>query len=117
MLTLTLIILIIALITLIFFTVIIRVREKSIKENEKITPFECGFSPLKKARRPFSIRFFIVTLIFLIFDIEIAILLPIRILAKIGNNPIFTSMSFIIVIILTAGLIHEWNQGALNWIN
>lgn len=116
MLTLSFIVFVIFIITIIFFIIIIITREKAIKENEKITPFECGFSPLKKARRPFSMRFFIVTLIFLIFDIEIALLLPIGILSKIANNPIFTNISFIIVIILTLGLIHEWKQGALNWI-
>lgn len=92
-------------------------REKSLKEREKITPFECGFSPFKKARRPFSIRFFITTLIFLIFDIEIALLLPLGILSKSTNNMITYSLGFIVTLILILGLLHEWKQGALNWVD
>lgn len=90
--------------------------EKSIKEREKITPFECGFSPYKKARRPFSLRFFITTLIFLIFDIEIALVLPIGILVKISNHNFWLITSILIVAILLIGLLHEWKNGALNWI-
>lgn len=90
--------------------------EKSVKEREKITPFECGFSPFKKARRPFSIRFFITTLIFLIFDIEIALLLPLGILVKLSNTQNLIYIRILVTFILLIGLLHEWKKGALNWV-
>ena len=82
-------------------------REKSKKEREKITPFECGFSPFKKARSPFSMRFFSVTLIFLIFDIEIALLMPLGVLQKIENLSTLLNLGLIVTIILLRGLLHE----------
>lgn len=91
-------------------------REKSSKEREKITPFECGFSPFKKARSPFSLRFFVTTLIFLIFDIEIALLLPLGLLAKLTDPFLIINIGLIVTVILLLGLLHEWKQGALNWV-
>ena len=91
-------------------------REKSIKEREKTTPFECGFSPIKKRRSPFSLRFFVVTLIFLIFDIEIALVLPIGLLAATMRKIKWFITTILILIILIGGLLHEWKNGALNWI-
>lgn len=103
-------------ISILIILITLTIREKSIKEREKITPFECGFSPFKKARRPFSIRFFIVTLIFLIFDIEIALVLPIGILAKNNHITIWAMTAVIVIIVLLVGLLHEWKNGALNWV-
>ena len=116
MLTLSIIILLSFIISLIIIILAIRLGEKSLKEREKITPFECGFSPFKKARRPFSLRFFIVTLIFLIFDIEIALLLPLGLITKITNFTITSLVGLLVVFILVGGLLHEWKQGALNWV-
>nr|YP_010252269.1 NADH dehydrogenase subunit 3 [Grandidierella taihuensis]QTX95227.1 NADH dehydrogenase subunit 3 [Grandidierella taihuensis] len=90
--------------------------EKSKKEREKSTPFECGFSPFKKARSPFSLRFFMITLIFLIFDIELALLLPLGVLTLSSSKITISILGAIVTIILVGGLLHEWNQGALNWV-
>ena len=117
MLTLSLIIFASIIISAVFVFLTFSLREKSKNWYEKLTPFECGFSPLKKTRTPFSLRFFIVTLIFLIFDIEIALILPIRVLFKIADKPLFNSLILFIIFVLTVGLFHEWKQGALNWIN
>jgi len=105
-----------ALISLALVIITYLLREKSIKEREKITPFECGFSPYKKARRPFSLRFFVTTLIFLIFDIEIALVVPIGILIKISNYNFWVITRILVIFILLVGLLHEWKNGALNWI-
>nr|QEJ81958.1 NADH dehydrogenase subunit 3 [Metacrangonyx sp. n. DJ2019] len=90
--------------------------KKMMKEREKNSSFECGFDPFKKARTSFSIRFFLVAIIFLIFDIEIVILMPVGILINYIAVSYFSLVSAIIVVILIVGLAHEWNQGALNWI-
>nr|ACY00191.1 NADH dehydrogenase subunit 3 [Bacillus atticus] len=91
------------------------ISKKSIMDREKNSPFECGFDPKSSPRIPFSLKFFLIAVIFLIFDIEIALLLPMMptmILSEM-NQWMMTSMVFIMILIM--GLYHEWNQGALNW--
>nr|YP_009517136.1 NADH dehydrogenase subunit 3 [Pristis pristis]AYE93047.1 NADH dehydrogenase subunit 3 [Pristis pristis] len=84
-------------------------------DNEKMSPYECGFDPLGSARLPFSLRFFLVAILFLLFDLEIALLLPL----PWGNqldSPLSTILwTAIILILLTMGLIYEWLQGGLEW--
>ncbi|BBV28441.1 NADH dehydrogenase subunit 3 (mitochondrion) [Teleogryllus occipitalis] len=89
--------------------------KKSLLDREKMSPFECGFDPKSSARLPFSLRFFLIAVIFLIFDVEIALIMPAMII-QMSSNPlcwIFTLMFFILILLL--GLYHEWNQGALQW--
>nr|QQQ88821.1 NADH dehydrogenase subunit 3 [Hyalella latimana] len=86
------------------------------KSREKVSPFECGFDPFKKSRIPFSLRFFLITVIFLVFDVEIALLFPLGLL-KITSDLVFVGLSgLILILVLSLGLVHEWNQGGLNWI-
>nr|YP_009233233.1 NADH dehydrogenase subunit 3 [Hemigaleus microstoma]AMB27113.1 NADH dehydrogenase subunit 3 [Hemigaleus microstoma] len=84
-------------------------------DNEKLSPYECGFDPLGSARLPFSLRFFLVAILFLLFDLEIALLLPL----PWGNQlstPLYTLFwATTILILLTLGLIYEWSQGGLEW--
>nr|QDA21725.1 NADH dehydrogenase subunit 3 [Deielia phaon] len=89
--------------------------KKSIIDREKSSPFECGFDPFNKSRIPFSLRFFLIAVIFLIFDVEIAILLPI--IESLGSSKItsWSLVTIIFIVILLVGLYHEWNQGALEW--
>lgn len=90
---------------------------KKLKNNfEKISPFECGFNPFKFQRIPFSLRFFLITIIFLIFDVEIALIFPIILNFKISNIIIWIISIIFFILILIIGIIYEWNQGALNWI-
>nr|YP_010894904.1 NADH dehydrogenase subunit 3 [Phortica tanabei]WJW73417.1 NADH dehydrogenase subunit 3 [Phortica tanabei] len=89
--------------------------KKSLVDREKSSPFECGFDPKSSSRLPFSLRFFLITIIFLIFDVEIALILPMIIILKFSNLMIWTITSIIFILILLIGLYHEWNQGMLNW--
>nr|YP_009252451.1 NADH dehydrogenase subunit 3 [Caryanda sp. ZH-2016]ANA10345.1 NADH dehydrogenase subunit 3 [Caryanda sp. ZH-2016] len=89
--------------------------KKMINNREKSSPFECGFDPKSSARMPFSLRFFLIAVIFLIFDVEIALILPIVIIMKTSNIIIWMSSSMFFIIVLLGGLYHEWNQGALKW--
>nr|AFQ62419.1 NADH dehydrogenase subunit 3 [Meru phyllisae] len=93
------------------------ISKKTFYDREKNSPFECGFDPMNSSRLPFSIHFFMIAIIFLIFDVEITLLLP---MIKIVNYSSFYSWMltfFLFIIILILGLYHEWNNGALKWSN
>nr|YP_007474232.1 NADH dehydrogenase subunit 3 [Austinograea rodriguezensis]AEX32622.1 NADH dehydrogenase subunit 3 [Austinograea rodriguezensis] len=89
--------------------------KKTIMDREKNSPYECGFDPNGSARLPFSLRFFLIAVIFLIFDVEITLLLPIASIVNVTNifSWIFTSTLFLVILLL--GLYYEWHQGALSW--
>nr|AVN67770.1 NADH dehydrogenase subunit 3 [Periplaneta australasiae] len=89
--------------------------KKQIEDREKSSPFECGFDPKSSARLPFSLRFFLIAVIFLIFDVEIALLLPMTIILYTSSILMWTIISTMFLLILLAGLYHEWNQGSLEW--
>nr|YP_009092249.1 NADH dehydrogenase subunit 3 [Ceracris versicolor]AHV78321.1 NADH dehydrogenase subunit 3 [Ceracris versicolor] len=89
--------------------------KKMIYDREKSSPFECGFDPKSSARMPFSLRFFLIAMIFLIFDVEIALILPIVVIMKTSNMMMWTLSTMFFIIVLLSGLYHEWNQGALQW--
>nr|QXP43569.1 NADH dehydrogenase subunit 3 [Xenopsylla cheopis] len=88
---------------------------KQIYDQEKNSPFECGFDPMSSSRMPFSLHFFLIAIIFLIFDIEIALMLPMinTYSCSIKNYWIITSIIFIMILLI--GLFYEWNQGMLKW--
>nr|ATD83307.1 NADH dehydrogenase subunit 3 [Chrysophlegma miniaceum] len=84
-------------------------------DSEKLSPYECGFDPLGSARLPFSIRFFLVAILFLLFDLEIALLLPLPWATQL-QSPITTlAWATTIILLLTLGLVYEWIQGGLEW--
>nr|WHE42553.1 NADH dehydrogenase subunit 3 [Habroloma sp.] len=91
------------------------ISKKTFSDREKNSPFECGFDPKSSARMPFSLHFFLIAIIFLIFDIEITLLLPIIQMVKTCNLSNLLITSVIFILILLVGLYHEWSQGALNW--
>nr|AII02268.1 NADH dehydrogenase subunit 3 [Rhodoneura mellea] len=91
--------------------------KKSFTDREKCSPFECGFDPSCSARIPFSLHFFLITIIFLIFDVEIALIFPIIPLFKLTNFFIWMKISLFFIFILLLGLYHEWNQNMFNWTN
>nr|YP_009561900.1 NADH dehydrogenase subunit 3 [Cardellina canadensis]WDE84013.1 NADH dehydrogenase subunit 3 [Setophaga palmarum]AAY43628.1 NADH dehydrogenase subunit 3 [Cardellina canadensis]AAY43629.1 NADH dehydrogenase subunit 3 [Cardellina canadensis]QAT97918.1 NADH dehydrogenase subunit 3 [Cardellina canadensis]WDE83261.1 NADH dehydrogenase subunit 3 [Cardellina canadensis] len=84
-------------------------------DSEKLSPYECGFDPLGSARLPFSIRFFLVAILFLLFDLEIALLLPLPWATQL-QSPITTlAWTSTLILLLTLGLVYEWIQGGLEW--
>nr|YP_009527976.1 NADH dehydrogenase subunit 3 [Dichotomius schiffleri]ARU81305.1 NADH dehydrogenase subunit 3 [Dichotomius schiffleri] len=109
--------LIILLITTIMMILSLILSKKSFFDREKSSPFECGFDPKSSARMPFSLHFFLIAVIFLIFDVEIALLIPMILTLKISNIMNYFSILIFFLFILLLGLYHEWNQGAFNWTN
>nr|WNH20432.1 NADH dehydrogenase subunit 3 [Polylepion russelli] len=84
-------------------------------DHEKLSPYECGFDPLGSARLPFSLRFFLVAILFLLFDLEIALLLPLPWGDQL-TSPLMTFVwASVVLILLTLGLVYEWTQGGLEW--
>nr|QNE85770.1 NADH dehydrogenase subunit 3 [Helina impuncta] len=108
---------IIMLISMIMMLLASILSKKTIVDREKASPFECGFDPKSSSRLPFSLRFFLIAIIFLIFDVEITLILPIIIIINYSNLLMWTITSIIFIMILLLGLYHEWNQGMLNWSN
>nr|AVJ52399.1 NADH dehydrogenase subunit 3 [Cryptacrus comes] len=91
------------------------ISKTSIMDREKMSPFECGFDPMNSSRSPFSIQFFLIAVLFLIFDIEIAIILPIIITMKWNMTTLWIGTISFFIIILIMGLYYEWNNGVLEW--
>lgn len=83
-------------------------------DKEKNSPYECGFEPFDDARRRFDVRFYLVAILFIIFDLEVAFLFPWAVsLGKIGVFGFWSMMGFLGI--LTIGFIYEWKKGALEW--
>ena len=83
-------------------------------DPEKLSAYECGFEPFEDSRMEFDVRFYLVAILFIIFDLEIAFLFPWAIsLSKIGLLGFFSMMLFLFI--LTIGFIYEWKKGALDW--
>ncbi len=83
-------------------------------DSEKISSYECGFEPFEDTRSKFDIKFYLVAILFIIFDLEISYLFPWSVVLKDINLFGFWSMIFFLII-LTVGFIFEWLKGALDW--
>nr|WAL35502.1 NADH dehydrogenase subunit 3 [Sylvilagus sp. 1 AS-2022] len=84
--------------------------------SEKSSPYECGFDPMGSARLPFSMKFFLVAITFLLFDLEIALLLPLPWAAQFNNLSLVLIMALLLISILALGLAYEWVQKGLEWV-
>nr|YP_008578499.1 NADH dehydrogenase subunit 3 [Vampyrum spectrum]CDF66115.1 ND3 [Vampyrum spectrum] len=83
--------------------------------SEKLSPYECGFDPLGSARLPFSMKFFLVAITFLLFDLEIALLLPLPWATQTNNLHIMLPMALTLTSLLAISLAYEWTQEGLEW--
>ncbi|MDD2815599.1 MAG: hypothetical protein RIS84_1676 [Pseudomonadota bacterium] len=84
-------------------------------DSEKNSPYECGFEAFEDARMKFDVRYYLVAILFIIFDLEIAFLFPWAVVFKSSLGLFgFVSM-FIFLAILVVGFIYEWKKGALEW--
>jgi NADH-quinone oxidoreductase subunit A len=83
-------------------------------DSEKVSPYECGFDAFGDARRQFDVRYYLVAILFIIFDLEVAFLFPWAI--TLGQIGVFGFWSMVVFLgILTVGFIYEWRKGALEW--
>ncbi len=81
---------------------------------EKNSPYECGFDPFQDTRLPFDVRFYLVAILFIIFDLETAFLFPWAVvLHKIGHFGFYAMLIFLAILVV--GFIYEWKKGALEW--
>lgn len=83
--------------------------------SEKSSPYECGFDPIGSARLPFSMKFFLVAITFLLFDLEIALLLPLPWASQTNNLYTILTISITLISLLIVSLAYEWSQKGLEW--
>nr|WAR51227.1 NADH dehydrogenase subunit 3 [Crocidura leucodon] len=83
--------------------------------SEKASPYECGFDPTGSARLPFSMKFFLIAITFLLFDLEIALLLPLPWASQTNNLNIMTVMALALIFLLAMSLAYEWLHQGLEW--
>ncbi len=87
---------------------------KNKPDDQKLSPYECGFDAFEDTRSQFDVRFYLVAILFIIFDLEVAFLFPWAVsLGSIGMIGFWSMIVFLIV--LTVGFIYEWKKGALEW--
>lgn len=85
-------------------------------DSEKVSAYECGFDPFEDSRGRFDVRFYLVALLFIIFDLEVSFLFPWSLV--IGSLDLFGYLTMITFLwFLTAGFLYEWWKGALDWLN
>ena len=83
-------------------------------DSEKLSPYECGFEPWEDSRMKFDVRYYVVAILFIIFDLEIAFLFPWAVaLDQIGMFGFLAMMLFLAILVI--GFIYEWKKGALEW--
>ena len=87
---------------------------RSDTDSEKLSPYECGFEPFAESRMKFDVRYYLVAILFIIFDLEIAFLFPWAVsLDQIGLTGLIAMAIFLAVLVV--GFIYEWKKGALEW--
>nr|YP_006576248.1 NADH dehydrogenase subunit 3 [Perna viridis]AFK75950.1 NADH dehydrogenase subunit 3 [Perna viridis]UJM44262.1 NADH dehydrogenase subunit 3 [Perna viridis] len=90
--------------------------EKTFESREKSSPYECGFDPILSARSSFSLRFFLLGVLFVVFDVELSLLMPVVLSISVGFSYVGLISCFIFLLVLFLGIFHEWREGSLNWV-
>ncbi|EGZ49923.1 NADH-quinone oxidoreductase subunit A [Neisseria wadsworthii] len=86
--------------------------------HEKDTPFECGFEAFENARMKFDVRYYLVAILFILFDLEVAFMIPWAVVFKdlmMSHGQFAFWSMFVFIVVLTVGFIYEWKKGALEW--
>nr|AKM70176.1 NADH dehydrogenase subunit 3 [Cinara tujafilina] len=115
MLTIMILMIMMMILMMIMLMIMMLINMKMKFNFNKSAPFECGFDPFNKARIPFSLNFYLITIIFLIFDIEISIILPMILNFKISNMINFNIMFIMFFMFMIITIFYEWKFGSLNW--
>ena len=84
------------------------------KDSEKLSSYECGFEPFEDSRMKFDVRYYLVAILFIIFDLEIAFLFPVGGIAR-QHWPVRRAAMGVFLLVLVVGFIYEWKKGALEW--
>ena len=104
----------IALVLLTLGSVIGRFFSRNPQDREKLSPYECGFEAFEDSRMKFDVRYYLVCILFIVFDLEIVFLFPWAVaLVSIGAAGLIAMVVFLAI--LTVGFIYEWQKGALEW--
>jgi NADH-quinone oxidoreductase subunit A len=83
-------------------------------DRAKLSPYECGFEAFEESRAKFDVRYYLVAILFIVFDLEIAFLFPWAVaLGKIGSTGLIAMSIFLAILVV--GFIYEWKKGALEW--
>lgn len=85
---------------------------------EKDTPFECGFEAFENARMKFDVRYYLVAILFILFDLEVAFMVPWAVVYKdlMADTGVYAFWSMLVfIVVLTVGFVYEWKKGALEW--
>jgi len=94
--------------------VIGRWQSRARSDAQKLSPYECGFEPFEDSRMKFDVRYYLVAILFIVFDLEIAFLFPWAVVLQSIGVPGLVAMG-IFLFILVVGFIYEWKKGALEW--
>ncbi len=105
---------VIALVLLSLGLIIGRAQAKAKDDAEKVSPYECGFEAFEDSRMKFDVRYYLVAILFIVFDLEIAFLFPWAVvLDSIGGFGLIAMGIFLFILVI--GFIYEWKKGALEW--
>nr|YP_009253512.1 NADH dehydrogenase subunit 3 [Achatinella mustelina]ANC62887.1 NADH dehydrogenase subunit 3 [Achatinella mustelina] len=85
------------------------------QSHEKTSPFECGFNPMSNMRKPFSLRFFMLLILFLVFDVELVLMFPLYSVLHMNKSMLTIFMFYSFIMLLLIGLLYEWFMGMLDW--
>nr|AWV84361.1 NADH dehydrogenase subunit 3 [Derotettix mendosensis] len=102
-------------ILMIFMIILYMMSKKSSLDREKSSSFECGFDPISSSRLPFSSHFFLIAVIFLIFDVELVLVMPVILLISFSDMYMIQLIMLFFMLFLIMGLYHEWKNNMLEW--